>query len=71
MWVVPGSPYSRTPRRSFAAIATARVHEIPFLGTCGGFQHAILHLARDLAGIEGASHYTPPTPSTGPRARRT
>ena len=55
IWVVPGSPYS-DPERVIAAIATAREQEIPFLGTCGGFQHAILHLARDLAGIEGASH---------------
>ena len=55
IWVVPGSPY-RDPEKVVAAIGTAREHEIPFLGTCGGFQHAILHLARDLAGIEDAHH---------------
>ena len=55
IWVVPGSPYS-DPEKVIAAIATAREHAIPFLGTCGGFQHAILELARDLAGIDGASH---------------
>ena len=55
IWVVPGSPYS-DPETVVSAIATARVSEIPFLGTCGGFQHAILHLARDLAGIENAQH---------------
>jgi CTP synthase (UTP-ammonia lyase) len=38
------------------AVRTARELEIPFLGTCGGFQHAVLHLARDLAGIEHAHH---------------
>ena len=55
IWVVPGSPYS-DPETVVAAIAAARLGEIPFLGTCGGFQHAILHLARDLAGIENAQH---------------
>ena len=55
IWVVPGSPYS-DPETVVSAIATARLGEIPFLGTCGGFQHAILHLARDLAGIQDAHH---------------
>ena len=41
IWVVPGSPYS-DPEKVIAAVGTAREHEIPFLGTCGGFQHAIL-----------------------------
>ena len=55
IWVVPGSPY-RDREQVIAAVATARELEIPFLGTCGGFQHAILHLARGLAGIEDADH---------------
>jgi CTP synthase (UTP-ammonia lyase) len=55
IWVVPGSPYE-DPDKVVDAIKVAREQEIPFLGTCGGFQHAILELARDLAGIEGASH---------------
>ena len=55
IWVVPGSPYA-DPEKVVAAIASARERGTPFLGTCGGFQHAILHLARDLAGIEGARH---------------
>jgi CTP synthase (UTP-ammonia lyase) len=53
IWVVPGSPYSDR-ERVIETIRTAREREIPFLGTCGGFQHAILELARDLAGIEDA-----------------
>jgi CTP synthase (UTP-ammonia lyase) len=55
IWIVPGSPY----RDAEGAIAAARValeHRIPFLGTCGGFQHAVLMLARQLAGIDGAAH---------------
>jgi CTP synthase (UTP-ammonia lyase) len=55
IWVVPGSPYT-DPEKVVDAVATAREHGIPFLGTCGGFQHAILELARDLAGIERAHH---------------
>ena len=55
IWVVPGSPYE-SAEGAVAAIRTARTHGIPFLGTCGGFQHAVLMLARDLAGIEDAAH---------------
>lgn len=55
IWVVPGSPY----RSAEGAIGAARValeRGIPFLGTCGGFQHAALMLARQLCGIEDAAH---------------
>ena len=55
IWVVPGSPYEDR-EKVIAAVGTARAHGIPFLGTCGGFQHAILELARNLAGIEQAHH---------------
>lgn len=55
IWVVPGSPY-RSAEGAIAAARTARERGIPFLGTCGGFQHAILMLARDLCGLAGAAH---------------
>jgi CTP synthase (UTP-ammonia lyase) len=55
IWVVPGSPY-RDMEKVIAAVGTARAHGVPFLGTCGGFQHAIIHLARALAGIGAANH---------------
>src|SRR4051812_6586070 len=55
IWVVPGSPY-RSPDGAVAAVRRARDRRIPFLGTCGGFQHAVLMLARDLAGIPEAAH---------------
>lgn len=55
IWVVPGSPY-RSAEGAIAAARTARERGIPFLGTCGGFQHAVLMLARDLAGIPDAVH---------------
>src|SRR3954451_23178479 len=55
IWVVPGSPYEDADA-VVDAIRTAHRQNIPFLGTCGGFQHAILYLARDLAGIDDAHH---------------
>src|SRR5262245_52349812 len=53
IWVVPGSPYA-SAEGAIVAARTALEQQIPFLGTCGGFQHAILMLARDLAGIDAA-----------------
>lgn len=53
IWVVPGSPYE-SAEGAIQAARTARENNIPFLGTCGGFQHALLMLARDLAGIDAA-----------------
>jgi CTP synthase (UTP-ammonia lyase) len=55
IWIVPGSPYADR-ERVIAAAGVAHEHGIPFLGTCGGFQHAILHLARELAEITDATH---------------
>jgi CTP synthase (UTP-ammonia lyase) len=55
VWVVPGSPY-RDPDGALAAVRTAREQGLPFLGTCGGFQHAVLEIARDVCGIAGAAH---------------
>src|SRR5262249_24315871 len=55
IWVVLGSPYE-DPEAVIAAARMARERGIPFLGTCGGFQHAVLMLARDLAGIADAGH---------------
>jgi CTP synthase (UTP-ammonia lyase) len=55
IWIVPGSPY-RDPEGAIAAARIAYEHGIPLLGTCGGFQHAALMLARELAGIEDAAH---------------
>jgi CTP synthase (UTP-ammonia lyase) len=55
IWMVPGSPY-RDREGALAAVRTARERGIPFLGTCGGFQHAVLELARDVCGIAAAGH---------------
>jgi CTP synthase (UTP-ammonia lyase) len=55
LWCVPASPY-----RSFdgviRAIRYAREHGVPFLGTCGGFQHAVIEYARHALGHVDADH---------------
>lgn len=50
IWVVPGSPYEDLDG-VLTAVRTAREREIPFLGTCGGFQHALLEYARNVCGL--------------------
>ncbi|MER0445822.1 hypothetical protein ABR738_14845 [Streptomyces sp. Edi4] len=55
VWLLPGSPY-RSETGALAAVRTAREERIPFLGTCAGFQHALLEYARDVCGLHGASH---------------
>ena len=55
IWCVPASPY-RSMAGALAAIRFARESGRPFLGTCGGFQHALIEFARDVAGIASADH---------------
>jgi CTP synthase (UTP-ammonia lyase) len=50
IWAVPGSPYE-SAEGALAAIRTVREQRIPFLGTCGGFQYALLEYARDVCGL--------------------
>ena len=51
----PGSPYA-SMEGALRAIRCAREEQVPFLGTCGGFQHAIVEYARNVVGIVGADH---------------
>ena len=55
IWVAPGSPY-RSMEGALTAIRHARTTGLPFLGTCGGFQHAILEYARNVLGWSDAAH---------------
>lgn len=55
VWCVPGSPY-RSTEGALWAIELARTRLIPFLGTCGGFQHALLEYARRVLGRIDAEH---------------
>jgi CTP synthase (UTP-ammonia lyase) len=53
LWAAPGSPY-----KSFDGMLTgiefARKRDWPFLGTCGGFQYALIECARNVLGIKDA-----------------
>ena len=51
LWVVPGSPY-RNDAAVYSAIKAARTSGQPFLGTCGGFQYAVIEFARDVAKLK-------------------
>lgn len=54
-WCVPASPYRDTDG-AMRAIRFAREQKRPFLGTCGGFQHAVLEYARNVLGWADAEH---------------
>ncbi len=55
IWLIPGSPY-RSEAGAVEAARIARTGDVPFLGTCGGFQHAVLEYARNVAGLPRAGH---------------
>jgi CTP synthase (UTP-ammonia lyase) len=64
LWCVPGSPY-RSLEGALRAIRFAREQGRPFLGSCGGFQHAIIEYARNVLGWSDAEHA-----ETAPNAAR-
>lgn len=64
LWCVPASPY-RSMEGALRAIQFARENGRPFLGTCGGFQHAIIEYARNVLGWADAQHA-----EVAPAARR-
>jgi CTP synthase (UTP-ammonia lyase) len=55
LWCVPASPYASIAG-ALAGIRFARENRVPFLGTCGGFQHALLEFARNVLGLTTAEH---------------
>jgi CTP synthase (UTP-ammonia lyase) len=55
IWCVPGSPYE-SEAGALEAIRFARESGTPFLGTCGGCQHALLEYARNVLGHPDAEH---------------
>lgn len=64
VWLVPASPYENEAG-ALAAVRFARETRRPFLGTCGGFQHALIEIARDVLGLASADHAeTNPTADT-------
>ncbi|WP_338802761.1 CTP synthase [Pseudomonas sp. RSB 5.4] len=54
-WCVPASPY-KSEAGALRAIRYAREQQRPFLGTCGGFQHAVLEFSRNVLGWADAEH---------------
>jgi CTP synthase (UTP-ammonia lyase) len=54
-WIAPGSPY-RSMTGALKVIRYAREHDIPLLGTCGGYQHVVLEYARNVLGFSDAAH---------------
>jgi len=54
LWASPGSPYNSFDGM-LKGIEFARVHDWPFLGTCGGFQYALIECARNVLGITDAT----------------
>lgn len=55
LWCVPASPY-KSMDGALSAIRCARENKIPFLATCGGFQHAVIEFARHALGLTAADH---------------
>jgi len=55
LWCVPASPY-RSMDGALTGIRHARESGTAFLGTCGGFQHAIVEYARNVLGWADAQH---------------
>jgi CTP synthase (UTP-ammonia lyase) len=54
-WIAPGSRY-RSMNGALRIIRYAREHDVPILGTCGGYQHVVLEYARNVAGFADAAH---------------
>lgn len=53
IWAAPGSPY-KSFDGMLKGIQFARRRDWPFLGTCGGFQYALIECARNVLGIKDA-----------------
>lgn len=54
IWLVPGSPYA-DDEAVIEALRQVRSGAIPFLGTCGGMQYAVLEYLRNVCGLS-ATH---------------
>jgi CTP synthase (UTP-ammonia lyase) len=54
LWASAGSPY-KSLEGMLKGIEFARVHDWPFLATCGGFQYTLIECARNVLGIKDAT----------------
>lgn len=55
VWCAPGGPYESLDG-ALAGIRFAREQNLPFLGTCAGFQHGVIEIARHVVGVRDAQH---------------
>ncbi len=55
LWGAPGSPY-KSLNGAVNAIRFARENNVPFLGTCGGFQHAVIEYGRNVLHIDALTN---------------
>jgi CTP synthase (UTP-ammonia lyase) len=55
IWLTPGSPYA-DDAAAYGAITWARENDVPFLGTCGGLQYAVVEYFRNVLRVPDASH---------------
>ncbi len=55
VWIASGSPY-RDFEGAIEAIRVARTSGVPLIGTCAGFQHAVIEFARNVCGLDEAQH---------------
>lgn len=55
IWCVPASPY-KNMQGALEAIRYARERQLPFLGTCGGFQHMLMEYAQNVLGLQNIEH---------------
>lgn len=53
VWGAPGSPYVSMPG-ALSAITLARERDVPYLGTCAGFQYALIEFSRSVLGVADA-----------------
>jgi CTP synthase (UTP-ammonia lyase) len=55
IWLTPGSPYA-DDAAAYEAVKWARERDVPFLGTCGGLQYAVIEYFRSVLRLADASH---------------
>jgi CTP synthase (UTP-ammonia lyase) len=65
IWCVPGPPYAHM-EGAISAISLARTESLPFLGTCAGFQHALIEYFKNVIGATNVAHAEVNPESTHP-----
>jgi CTP synthase (UTP-ammonia lyase) len=65
IWCVPGPPYANM-EGAISAISLARTESLPFLGTCAGFQHALIEYFKNVIGATNVAHAEVNPESTHP-----